>query len=239
MQKYGILRLYNAKSEAPPQGKVAGWVDAALVFGFVPLYLAWLPSVAIPLLEKHAPTTALTLKPVAHTLLAAQPFTFPPALVCAVLAVVLWFRAEARSSGLKSVPRLTMGIGTILLGLTLFIDPLKAYIAYGFSHAIEYIVFVWAFQRRRYAAPLSHDPAIGRLLRSPILAYAAFFLLIGGVDLYLEFGRTLALHTGTIRIAGVRASSWLFYWTVWHSCAHFYFDGFLWKMRLPSVRAGL
>ena len=40
MQKYGIMRLYNAKSGS--ETKVAGWVDKIMLFAWLPLYLAWL-----------------------------------------------------------------------------------------------------------------------------------------------------------------------------------------------------
>ena len=35
----------------------------------------------------------------------------------------------------------------------LFFDPVKVYLAFAFSHAVEYMVFVWAILRRRYAKP--------------------------------------------------------------------------------------
>ena len=41
--------------------------------------------------------------------------------------------------------------------LSVVVDPVRAFLAFSFSHAVEYMVFVWAFQRRRYAAPLPHD----------------------------------------------------------------------------------
>ena len=32
---------------------------------------------------------------------------------------------------------------------------------------------------------------------------------------------------------------WLLYWGIYQSMVHFYFDGFLWKMRKKSVRANI
>jgi hypothetical protein len=46
------------------------------------------------------------------------------------------------------------------------------------------------------------------------------------VDERLEFG-------------GVYAYRWVFYWTVYQSMAHFYFDSFMWKMRMPIVRESI
>jgi len=66
-----------------------------------------------------------------------------------------------------------MALGTTLLSSTfLFVHPIKAYLTYAFSHAVEYMVFVWAFQHRRYAQPLAHHPWLGWALQRPWLASA-------------------------------------------------------------------
>ena len=132
-----------------------------------------------------------------------------------------------------------MGVGTTLLGLTFFVwSPLEVYVAYGFSHAVEYMVFVWAFQRRRYREPLAHKPLLQRLLRSPLSFYIVFFALVGGVFAGVQYGGG-TLYQDPWKVLGAPVRSWVFYWTVWQSMAHFYFDSFLWKMRLPEVRASL
>ena len=40
-------------------------------------------------------------------------------------------------------------------------------------------------------------------------------------------------------VLGTTIERWAFYWSVYQSLAHFYYDGFLWKMRRPTVRANL
>jgi hypothetical protein len=50
------------------------------------------------------------------------------------------------------------------------------------------MVFVWAFQRRRYRVPLRHDPLIGRVvLRHPESAYVLPTLLLPGRAVYLGY----------------------------------------------------
>ena len=87
-------------------------------------------------------------------------------------------------------------------------SPLKVYIAYGFSHAVEYVVFVWAFQRRRYAEPLAHRPLLQRVLKHPVLAYGGFLLVVGGLYFAIELGDDWGLHEGGLRFFGVKWSMW-------------------------------
>ena len=63
-------------------------------------------------------------------------------------------------------------------------------------------------------------------------------LLLGAAFTYLKYyGRWLFPEARMPRIDGITTYEWVGYWTVYQSMVHFYFDGFLWKMRLPSVRA--
>lgn len=41
-----------------------------------------------------------------------------------------------------------------------------------------------------------------------------------------------------VEVFGLRTTTLICIWAIWHSMAHFYFDGFLRKMR-PAVRAVL
>lgn len=38
---------------------------------------------------------------------------------------------------------------------------------------------------------------------------------------------------------GIFGVVWAFYWSVYQSLVHFYYDGFLWKMRMPWVQANI
>lgn len=239
MQKFGIFRIYAAKSPLPPERRTPPWADRWLVFGWVPLYFVWFARYGRAELAIHAKSILVYVQPIADTMDAIFPVAFPAAVALVVASVATWTWQEWKASRLASVPRLSMMLGTTGLAAAVLLAPVKGYMAFGFSHAVEYIVFVWAFQRRRYAQPLAHDPWIGRALRYPWLAYAAFFLVVSGGSFAFEFGRYLKWLDASFRPLGTSPGSWLFYWTVWQSLAHFWYDGFLWKMRLPTVRASL
>ncbi len=109
--------------------------------------------------------------------------------------------------------------------------------AFAFSHAVEYMVFVRAFQRRRYREPLGHDPVLGRVLRRPWLAYGVFTFAVTVPYLLVRFWGYLIVPEATNpTLFGTTFERWGFYWSVYQSLVHFYYDGFLWKMRSASVR---
>lgn len=237
MQKYGILRLYNAKSGNAC--KVPGWVDRLLLFGWVPLFLVWLgPSSRREVLEAY-PRGRATLLPLLDVMEAVQPVLLLPALTLVVASFALFLRAEYRANRLANAPRLWLAGGTTVLSAAFFfVHPLKVYLAYAFSHAVEYMVFVWAFQRRRYAKPLPHRPPLARILKRPWLAYGGFIVVGATLVVMLKYyGRTWLPERDQAYFVGISTAEWFLYWGLFQSMVHFYFDGFLWKMRSASTRA--
>jgi hypothetical protein len=235
MQKFGILRLYNAKSGPPDTPKVARWVDGWLVWGWMPLYFTVLPTEHAAEVYRFLPYMAHYTKPLLTALQAARPFTEPLCWAALAASLGAWAWHEARANRMRNAPRLSMALALTLLGAAvLFFNPIKAIIAYGFSHVLEYVVFVWAYQRRYYHAPLPHDPPVQRILRYPATAFLTFVVFVGGTYFVLAnwrwlFGERLML--GSIPLALVMLCLPLYL-----SMVHFYYDGFLWKMRRPVVR---
>jgi hypothetical protein len=244
MQKYGILRLYHGKARVMRQARegareVPGWVDRALLFGWMPLYLFYLTATYREEVFRLFPQGRRSLGPLFDVFEAVAPVLLPVAIafVVGIGAAFLWF--EHRAHGLRNRARLTMAAGTTLLAATfLVVHPLKAYLAFAFGHAVEYMVFVWAYQRRRYRSELAHRPPIARALRYPITVYVVSAVALGVLFIYFKYyGRWLWPEADQPRFLRFRAMEWIGYWTIFQSMVHFYFDGFLWKMRLPEVRA--
>jgi hypothetical protein len=239
-QKVGILRVYNAKSRAAVDDKVPLWVDRLLVLGWFPLLAALLPLKERDTILKQGAVVKVYLEPLVNGLVAVAPVLIPIGVVVVVVSIVTFLRYEWRSTRLTNKPRLMMALGMTLLSASfLFVSPLKVYVAYGFSHAIEYVVFVWAYQRKRYSVPHQPQPILQKLLRHTSLFYGLFTLVIAGTYFHVEFGNEYGFFDGKVRLLGYTAGTWLYCWAIWHSLTHFYFDGFLWKMRAPTVRAHL
>jgi len=237
MQKYGILRLYNAKSGRAE--KVPGWVDRLLLFAWIPLFLIWLgPANRYEVLSAYR-AGRRTMIPIIDGMEAVQPYLLAPSVALVVVAVGLFLYYEWRTTRLTNAPRLWLAGGTTLLSAAFFfVHPLKVYLAYGFSHAVEYMVFVWAFQRRRYARPTEHKAVLARVLRHPVLAYGGFVLVGGLLIFVLEFyGHAVLRGHKRPYLLGFTTAEWFIYWGMYQSVAHFYFDSFLWKMRSATTRA--
>lgn len=241
MQKYGILRMYAAKSGLPPEHRTPGWVDRLLIFAPLPLLIAWVGPENRAAVSRYFKSGRDFMPQFIDALVALRPALLGLGSALFLAAIVLFVRAEWRSHRLTSRPRLGMALGTTLLACTfLVVDPIKAYLAYGLSHALEYTVFVWAYLRKRYHAPLPHRPLLGRLLRRPALFYGAVLLGLGAFYVLSKWWTKYFFPGAPEPMwAGTPAYRWIFYIAIFQSMTHFYFDGFLWKMRVPETRANL
>lgn len=240
MQKYGILRMYAAKSGVPPEQRAPGWVDRLLIFGFLPLIFTWGGPLHRETILRFYPSGKKTLVPMLDWLATHQLWLVPLAGTVLVAAVGLFVWAEWRASRLRNPARLLMAGGTTALSAAFLVfDPFKVALAFAFSHALEYVVFVWAFQRRQYREMPPHRPILARLLRFPWLYYVG---LIGSLTaayiIFRYWGRYLG-DGERIRFGEHTAAQWIFWWAIYQSMMHFYFDGFLWKMRKPTLRHNL
>lgn len=108
----------------------------------------------------------------------------------------------------------------------MLVDPVAGFVGYVGAHAVEYFVIVHRSLGSRWAEPGSGG-AVGRSVRAPggrrrfLLGYAvAMVVLVGGLRWY----GSSRLHLTTILVLGG---------------LHVLYDGFIWKLRRPSVAAGL
>lgn len=238
-QKFGVLRLYAAKSGSARQSP--RWVDRLLLFCWVPLYLVWLGPSYRAQIESAFPTVRELALPLVDAMTRARATFLAPAIACVAVGVGVFLYNEWRAQGLANVPRLAMALGTTLLSASFLVfNPIHVFMAFAFSHAVEYMVFVWAFQRRRYRVPRVPEPLLGRILKRPWAAYGVFTLGITVPYLLMRFwGYLIVPESANPVLLGTTIERWAFYWSVFQSLVHFYYDGFLWKMRMPSLRANL
>jgi hypothetical protein len=240
-QKYGILRIYTAKAREENETSVPGWVDRLFVMGWLPLIVTFVaPRFSEEILHEFRVTRTF-LHPIMEWLHAAQPIAVPLATAVAIASLVIFFAFEWRVHRLRNRPRLSMAIGMASLWFCFVLfDPIKVYLAFAFSHGLEYMVFVWAFQRRRYAEVRSPQPLIARLLEHPWITYPLYTLALGG--LYILFSNWQGHDIWQVpnrQVGGMKIGKWVFYWGVFQSLLHFYYDGFLWKTRQAAVRTSL
>jgi hypothetical protein len=241
MQKFGILRLYMAKDSAPVERKTAAWVDKYFVLCWFPLYLSYLgPTYKDTILSRGqlvAPYTSVIIRFMEQY----RAWLIAPSVLVAVGGVGVWLWYDWRAHRFQNHARLSAATGTLMISTALFwADPLKAFIAFGFSHAVEYITFVWAFQRRRYRRAQAEPSLMQRLLQHPKTWYALLITTFATIGiLQVLGGRAIFTDAKPVAFLGITLRGWILYYAVYQSLVHFYLDGFLWKMRKAEVRANI
>jgi hypothetical protein len=239
MQKFGILRLYEAKAAASPS--TPAWVDKYFILCWIPLYLSFLVPKYKGLIFANGPDVKGPLSAIAGVMERSERWLIAPTAAIAAAGVGLWLWHEWQARRFRNRPRLSAGAGMLALSTTLFwANPVEAYIAFGFSHAVEYMVFVWAFQRRRYAKTNPAPSTMERLLRHPGAWYFSFIAVFATIGfLAASWGTIIMKGARPVQLFGMTVGMWLFYYAVYESLVHFYMDGFLWKMRRADVRENI
>jgi hypothetical protein len=247
MQKYGILRVYMVKAPIPQEHKTPPWVDRLFVLCWFPLYFSYVGPARKQLIYDNGKPVLAYTEAVISFMEAHQSLLVLPSALIAAAALVLFGYHEYRAHRLQNRARISAALGTTLLSSSLlWVDPIKVYLAFGFSHAVEYMVFVWAFQRKRYAEKPDDQrepqPAslMSRLLEHPWLFYGIFTAGLAAVAMVKAvWGRWIFVGLPPVTVLGMTGMRWFRYYAVFESLVHFYTDGFLWKMRRPEVRANI
>ena len=228
MQTYGFCRIYDAKASARAAARAK--IDLALCF-------AWF--LAAVLLSPMRFRTCLDLY-----YESGGPVISPGAIVGGryavlgalglVTAVFLWrqWRDWSRE-GVLSPVKLTLlvssiafwwycnnGVQNILVGIALF----------EVFHDVQYLAIVWIYNRTR----VERDESIGGFMR---FVFRRSGSLIGVyVGLVLAYG-SIALTTSGISVEAVKHI--LIGIVTASALLHFYYDGFIWKVRETQTRAML
>jgi hypothetical protein len=236
MQKFGILRLYLAK-EAKAALKTPAWVDKYFLFCWIPLFFSYMGPKHKSEILKYGVDIRATALAIIRLMERHEKYLVLPSILIAVGGVGLWLWYEWRTQRFRNKARLSAATGTLLISTALlWADPVTAFTAFAFSHAVEYMVFVWAFQRRFYYWPRPQPPLMQRLLSHSRSWYAGFTLIlvvVGAIEVL--WGETIFTDMNPISFAGMTGAQWFFYYAVYQSFVHFHMDGFLWKMRRPEV----
>src|SRR5262245_4572664 len=228
MQTHGFLRMYDAKYQCTgawmgilDQAACLSWFGAAVVLSptRVPyilegLYMAGVPKIPLPVIHAvqlgvAAATAAVTVAYLVNAVTAWRAGRPPNPIKIGVLATSLPFFWYVN----VAIPNLLVGI-----------------VAWELFHDVQYLAIVWLFNQRRAAT----DPEVGaftRLVfgrgRAMVVLYVGLVLAYGSLHLV---EKALPPDFPAKILGGILAASALL---------HFYYDGFIWKMRERSTRASL
>ncbi len=229
MQAYGFSRIYDAKV-----GSVA-WSTQALDKG---MCLAWF---AAPMLLYPGALTGLVLS---HARDAGLPELSSRALEAWHTAVLIGVAGVTGAFAVHTTWQWSRGRGPSLLKLALMASTfsfywysvttvtnlLVAYALFELFHDIQYLTIVWTFNRGRLQGG-ADLPAFTRFLFRPRMSRIALYLGLIACYGMLERGTQL-LPSETTRSAweGVFLAS---------TFLHYYYDGFIWKLRENATRRSL
>jgi Flp pilus assembly protein TadD len=225
MQTYGFCRIYDAKASARAAARAR--VDLALCVAWFSAAVLLSPMRFRTLLELYyesgGPVVASTAVDALRT-----------AIVVAlglVTVVFLWRQwSDWRGARGASPVKLTLlvssiafwwycnnGVQNILVGIALF----------EVFHDVQYLAIVWIYNRTR----VERDQTIGGFMRFVFRRSGALIgVYVGLVMAYGAIGLTQsAISAESIRygLIGIVTASALL---------HFYYDGFIWKVREPQTR---
>jgi hypothetical protein len=228
MQTYGFCRIYDAKASAKAAARAR--IDLALCFAWFSAAVLLSPMRFRTLLELYYESGGVIVASAAVSV-------FRIAIVGAlglVTAVFLWRQwYDWRSQGGASPVKMTLlvssiafwwycnnGVQNILVGIALF----------EVFHDVQYLAIVWIYNRTR----VERDTNIGGFMRfvfrrsgALIGVYVGLVLAYGAIGLTQSAITAEWIRNGLIGL--VTASALL----------HFYYDGFIWKVRETQTRSML
>lgn len=228
MQTYGFLRIYDAKigSISPVTARLdrvmcIAWFGAAVVLSPTRMgkilndfYLSGGPALPVSIVD------GLKSAWVAGT--------------AAVTLVYLWHLAQSRARGVTPSP-VKLGLMATSFAFWWYSNVTVTNLLVGIAlfevfHDVQYLAIVWVFNLHR----VEKNPEIGRFTRFLFRRSGALVgVYVGLVAAYGSLALVppgLPTETMTRALTGLLLAS---------SLLHFYYDGFIWKVREPSTRESL
>lgn len=228
MQTYGFCRIYDAKASARAAARAR--VDLALCVAWFSAAVLLSPMRFRTLFELYYESGG----PVVSAAVVAMIRSGIVVALGLVTIVFLWRQwSDWRAARGASLVKMTLlvssiafwwycnnGVQNILVGIALF----------EVFHDVQYLAIVWIYNRTR----VERDKSIGGFMRFVFRRSGA---LIGVyVGLVLAYG-AIGLTQSAITIEWIRHG--LIGVVTASALLHFYYDGFIWKVREPETRAML
>jgi len=228
MQTYGFCRIYDAKASAKAAARAR--IDLALCFAWFSAAVLLSPMRFRTLLELYYESGGPV---VASTAVSAFRIGIVGVLALVTIAFVWRQWSDWRGQGGASPVKITLlvssiafwwycnnGVQNILVGIALF----------EVFHDVQYLAIVWIYNRTR----VERDKSIGGFMRFVFRRSGA---LVGVyVGLVLAYG-AIALTQSAITAEWIRNG--LIGLVTASALLHFYYDGFIWKVRETQTRSML
>ncbi len=226
MQLYGFVRIYDAKVGSTSRA-TANWDWLVCLFGFVTPRLLRPEQVSNTLDHWYSAGGPLIPPALLSTVRWVALSAFVVVLIgFSVNYVVQSFRGP-KPNPLKLV-MLVSGIGTWWFAMC-FVDELILGVAlFDICHDVQYLAIVWLYNCRRVSSNSQMNAFMRYMFRrGMVLLYLGLITAYGAIGLVAPL-----VADGTV--------SRLFYGVLFTSTIlHYYYDGFIWKVREPANQANL
>jgi Flp pilus assembly protein TadD len=228
MQTYGFCRIYDAKASGKAAARAR--TDLALCFAWFLAAVILSPMRFRTCLDLYYESGGVLVEP---SIILGLKYAVMAALGL-VTAIFVWRQwRDWRTAGVMSPIKLTLlvssiafwwycnnGVQNILVGIALF----------EVFHDVQYLAIVWIYNRAR----VERDESIGGFMR---FVFRRSGSLIGVyVGLVLAYG-SIALTTSGVSVEAIKHV--LIGVVTASALLHFYYDGFIWKVRETQTRAML
>ena len=223
MQRYGITRIYGRKV-----GQQHSGVELYMLFSWLILALVWAAADPTTLDKVNAlGIGGINLKSFAllTSLRPMAELALPAVMLAAGVLMFMWLREETRRQANRA--KHLYLVSMLALFALMLIDPIAGFIGYVGSHAVEYFIIVNHNLSLQYQQPGHGGGTVGRLVRAPAGRVGFFLLYLLSIAALLAF---LQLFTSRYILAFT-------FFVI--GALHFFYDGFIWKLRKPAVARSL
>jgi hypothetical protein len=222
MQRYGLTRIYGRKA-----GQTDGGLEKAMLVSWLVLAMLWVAADSRTPAQIDALPVGRTNADGLHLLADLRPWAMLALVPVGVLVASLvfsWARAELARDDTNPAKLLYLG-STALLFVWILVDPISGFVGYVGAHAVEYFAIVHRALGSRFAD--GSGGTLGRVVRRP-------------VGRRWFFGSYLAAFAALVTVEKALGAPELYTFTVlFLGGLHVFYDGLIWKLRRPSVAAGL
>jgi tetratricopeptide (TPR) repeat protein len=220
MQSYGFMRIYDAKARS--FAGITKWLDLSMCVAWFGFALLLSPRPIYNLFSHYYGSGGVPVPPT--WIAGGQQFWFWGTMLVTALFLANAVFQTAKGNPPSPLKLILMAVTFTYYWYTLAMVPnvLVAYALFEMFHDVQYLTIVWLFNRRRAQQADSPGAFTKFLFRQRgifIVLYIAICLSYGSFDYVAR-----SLESGMaydVALSLILASSML----------HFYYDGFIWKIR--------
>jgi tetratricopeptide (TPR) repeat protein len=228
MQTYGFLRIYDAKVGSA--ARLTARLDSAMCLTWFGAAVLLSPSRMAKILTDYYQSGGIIVSPAIVSALTSAWLMATALATLGFVGHLLYDRARGNPQSPAKLALMATSIGFWWYSNVAVSNMLVGIALFEIFHDVQYLTIVWLFNLNR----VDRNPSVGRFTRFLFRrSWGLAGLYVGLVAAYGSLNLVppgLSSQTLSRSLTGLLTASALL---------HFYYDGFIWKVREPSVRESL